>query len=142
MCTLLPLAVLVIKPKFRAPEILFGATTYTTAVDMWSVGCIFGELILKDPVFQAKNEMELISMIFKLLGPPTAASWPGYSSLPLAKTITLPLIHSPQFQHKFPYLTAAGLDLLTSFLTYDPDKRITAAEALQHPYFKSVPRKL
>lgn len=123
---------------FRAPEILFGATTYSTAVDMWSVGCIFGELILKDPVFQAKNEMELISMIIKLLGPPTSSSWPGYSSLPLAKTITLPVIHSPQFRHRFPHVTAAGLDLLSQFLMYDPDKRITASEALHHPYFRFV----
>ena len=122
-----------------APEILLGATTYSTAVDMWSVGCIFAELLLNEPLFQAKGEIEMISMIFKLLGPPTTQTWPDYHIMPLSKTITLPVIHSPQFQHKFPYLTAAGLDLLTSFLTYDPDKRITAAEALQHPYFKSVP---
>ena len=60
----------------RAPEILLGATTYSTAVDVWSVGCIFAELILKQPLFQAKGEIEMISMIFKLLGPPGRDSWP------------------------------------------------------------------
>lgn len=46
-----------------APEILLGETSYSTAVDMWSVGCIFGELILNEPIFQAKGEMELIAMV-------------------------------------------------------------------------------
>jgi len=116
-----------------------GATTYSTAIDMWSVGCIFAELLLKEPLFQAQGELELISMIFKLLGAPTKSSWPDYSSLPLAKTITLPSPQPHQFRQKFPYLTSAGLDLLMSFLTYDPERRITAAEALQHPYFTESP---
>ncbi|KAG6850836.1 hypothetical protein H0H93_008139 [Arthromyces matolae] len=118
-----------------APEILLGATTYTTAIDMWSVGCIFAELLLNEPLFQAKGEMELISMIFKLLGPPTQGSWPGYSSLPLAKTIALPSPQPHQFRQKFQYLSTAGIDLLMSLLAYDPERRITAEEALQHPYF-------
>lgn len=122
---------------YSAPEILLGATTYSTAIDMWSVGCIFAELILKEPLFQAHGELELISMIFKLLGPPTKNSWPEYSTLPLAATLTLPSPQPHQFRSKFPYLTAAGLDLLMSLLTYDPERRITAEEALEHPYFTS-----
>ena len=113
-----------------------GATTYSTAIDIWSVGCIFAELLLKEPLFQAKGEMELISMIFKLLGPPTPQSWPEYTSLPLAKTIALPPSHAPQLRQKFPHVTSACIDLLAKMLTYDPDERITAAEALQHPYFR------
>ena len=120
----------------RAPEILLGATTYSTAVDMWSVGCIFAELLLKEPLFQAKGEIELISMIFKLLGPPTNQTWPEYSTLPLAKTISLPAPHPPQLRQKFRYITDAGLDLLSQLLTYDPERRITAEEALKHPYFR------
>ena len=113
-----------------------GATTYSTPVDVWSVGCIFGELLLKEPVFQAKGEIELISMIFKLLGPPTQTSWPEYASLPLAKTIALPPTQVPQFRQRFPHVSAAGIDLLAGMLTYDPAKRLTAAEALKHPYFR------
>lgn len=105
---------------------------------MWSVGCIFAELILKEPLFQAKSEMELLSMIFKLLGPPTSNSWPEYSTLPLAKSLSLPSPQPPQFRQNFQYLTAAGIDLLMSLLTYDPERRITAEEALQHPYFTCV----
>ena len=122
----------------RAPEILLGAKTYSTAIDMWSVGCIFAELIMKEPLFQAKNETEMLSMIFKLLGPPTNASWPNFSKLPLAQTIVLPSPQPHQFRSKFQYLNAAGLDLLMSLLTYDPEARISAEEALQHPYFRCV----
>ncbi|KAI0048352.1 Pkinase-domain-containing protein [Auriscalpium vulgare] len=130
---------LVVTLWYRAPEILLGAKTYSTAVDMWSVGCIFAELLLKEPLFQAKGEIELLSMIFKLLGPPTSTSWPEYSTLPLAKTITLPSPQPHQFRQKFQYLTTAGINLLMSLLTYDPDRRITADEALQHPYFSESP---
>ena len=107
-------------------------------MDLWSVGCIFAELLLKEPLFQAKGEIELLSMIFKLLGPPTNNSWPDYSRLPLAKTLSLPSPQPPQFRQKFPYLTSAGIDLLMSLLTYDPARRITAEEALHHPYFRLV----
>ena len=122
--------------RSRAPEILLGATTYSTAIDMWSVGCIFAELLLKEPLFQAQGELELLSMIFKLLGPPTKNSWPEYTTLSLAKTISLPSPQPHQFRTKFQYLTTAGLDLMMSLLTYDPERRITAEEALSHPYFR------
>jgi cell division cycle 2-like protein len=121
---------------FSAPEILLGVKKYSTAVDMWSVGCIFAELLLKEPLFQAKGEVELLAMIFKLLGSPTNESWPNYMSLPLAKTIAFPSMQPPQFRQRFQYLTTAGLDLLMSLLTYDPERRATAEEASQHPYFR------
>ncbi|KAG6845997.1 hypothetical protein H0H87_011045 [Tephrocybe sp. NHM501043] len=130
---------LVVTLWYRAPEILLGATTYSTAIDMWSVGCIFAELLLKEPLFQAKGEIELISMIFKLLGPPTQSSWPGYFTLPMAKTLSLPSPQPHQFRQKFQYMTTAGIDLLMSLLTYDPERRITAEEALRHPYFTESP---
>ncbi|KAG1885733.1 Pkinase-domain-containing protein [Suillus subluteus] len=130
---------LVVTLWYRAPEILMGATTYSTAIDMWSVGCIFAELLLKEPLFQAKNEIELLSMIFKLLGPPTSSSWPDYSTLPLAKTITLPSPQPHQFRQRFHHMTTAGIDLLVSLLTYDPEQRISAEEAVHHPYFSESP---
>ncbi|KAI0079611.1 Pkinase-domain-containing protein [Panus rudis PR-1116 ss-1] len=130
---------LVVTLWYRAPEILLGATTYSTAVDMWSVGCIFAELLLKEPLFRAKSEIELISMIFKLLGPPTPTTWPDFQSLPLAKTINIPPPHPSQLRQKFPFITSAGLDLLSRLLAYDPQERISAEEALQHPYFSESP---
>ncbi|CDO72342.1 hypothetical protein BN946_scf184977.g39 [Trametes cinnabarina] len=130
---------LVVTLWYRAPEILMGATTYSTAVDMWSVGCIFAELLLNEPLFQAKGEIEMMFMIFKLLGPPTNQAWPGYHTLPLAKSITLPAPHPPQLRQRIPYITNAGLDLMSRLLAYDPEKRISAEEALKHPYFSESP---
>ncbi|KAG8890931.1 hypothetical protein FRB98_002951 [Tulasnella sp. 332] len=122
--------------KLRAPEILLGATAYSTAVDMWSVGCVFGELILNEPLFQAKNELDMVSMIFKLLGSPTEDVWPGFSKLPLVKTLKIPSQGHSNVRAKFKFISNAGLDLMSRFLTYDPTQRITAEEALDHPYFK------
>ncbi|KAH9835659.1 Pkinase-domain-containing protein [Rhodofomes roseus] len=130
---------LVVTLWYRAPEILLGGSTYSTAIDMWSVGCIFAELLLKEPLFQAKGEIELLSMIFKLLGPPTTHSWPDYHTLPLAKSITLPPPQPPQLRQKFQYITAAGIDLMSRLLTYDPEMRISAVDALKHPYFSESP---
>ncbi|KAF8576552.1 Pkinase-domain-containing protein [Ramaria rubella] len=130
---------LVVTLWYRAPEILLGATEYSTAVDIWSVGCIFAELLLNEPLFQAKGELELIAMIIKLLGPPTSSTWPEYNTLPLSRTISLPPSQPPAFRQKFPYITGAGIDLLSSLLTYDPERRITAEEALRHPYFSESP---
>lgn len=123
----------------RAPEILLGAETYSTPIDIWSVGCIFGELLLHEPVFQAKGELEMIGLIFKLLGPPTVEDWPDFEDLPLTRTLNIPPPHPPTLRQKFPYLTASGIDLLSSMLTYDPELRTSAEQALHHPYFTESP---
>lgn len=104
---------LVVTLWYRSPELLLGATEYSTAVDMWSIGCIFGELILKEPLLPGKGQIDQIAkvstflnifsdngrnqlisrrlkqQIFKLLGKPTEDSWPGFSKLPNAKTLNL-----------------------------------------------------
>jgi cell division cycle 2-like len=113
-----------------------GAEEYSTAVDMWSVGCIFAELLLHEPLFQAKSELELISMIFKLLGPPTPYNWPCFNDLPLSKKLSLPPSHPHNFRQRFPHLSLTGIDLLSNLLQYDPDRRFTAEQALKHPYFQ------
>lgn len=131
---------LVVTLWYRAPELLLGATEYSTAVDMWSIGCIFGELILKEPLLPGKGEIDQVSKIFKLLGKPTEEIWPGFSQLPNAKSFNL---NSAQpystLRQTFRYVTAHGLDLLSRLLTYDPLKRISAEEALKHPYFTESP---
>ncbi|CEQ41267.1 SPOSA6832_02979 [Sporobolomyces salmonicolor] len=164
---------LVVTLWYRAPELLFGATEYTTAVDMWSIGCIFGELILREPLLPGRGEIDQVNkvrssrlssltcfvlspltstQIFKLLGRPTDEMWPGFRKLPNAKSfnidaaqplsrlILVPLL--PRFStlsRTFRYVTAHGLDLMSRLLTYDPEKRISAEEALKHPYFTESP---
>jgi cell division cycle 2-like len=134
---------LVVTLWYRAPELLLGAEKYGTAVDMWSVGCIFGELLTKEPLLQGKNEVDELSKIFELCGIPTEESWPGFRRLPNARSLRLPKNPATQgsvLRAKFPFLTAAGSSLLTSLLSLNPTARPSAKEVLEHPFFIEDPK--
>ncbi|KAH0833697.1 hypothetical protein AYO21_04443 [Fonsecaea monophora] len=139
---------LVVTLWYRAPELLLGAEEYDFEVDVWSVGCIFAELLTREPLFQGRNEVDQLSRIFMLLGTPTRESWPGFRSLPNAKALHPLLTTSSKTTtttssltaSKFPYLTSAGLRLLSSLLSLNPASRPTAADVLNHPYFREDPR--
>ncbi|KAK9237922.1 kinase-like domain-containing protein [Lipomyces kononenkoae] len=137
-----PMTPLVVTLWYRAPELLLGAKHYSTEVDIWSIGCIFGELLTNKPLIEGKSEINQIMKIFELLGYPDESSWPGFRSLPNAKSIHIPKDRQPKtsLRAKFPYITSAGVDLLSRLLQFDPKKRITAQEALEHPYFKEDPK--
>jgi len=112
---------------------------YTTAIDMWSVGCIFAELLSREPLLPGKSEIDQIDKIFKLLGTANEKIWPGFSQLPGVKRVNFSMQPYNNLRQRFPHLSEACFDLLNRFLTYDPQKRITAAEALRHPYFSESP---
>ncbi|KAL4777689.1 kinase-like domain-containing protein [Aspergillus nidulans var. acristatus] len=134
---------LVVTLWYRSPELLLGAESYGPEIDMWSVGCIFGELLTKEPLLQGKNEVDQVSKIFALTGPPTPQTWPGFRSLPNAKSLRIPPTQTSSTllpRSKFPFLTNAGLQLLSSLLALDPTSRPTAAKCLSHPYFREDPR--
>ncbi|XP_071728376.1 cyclin-dependent kinase G-1-like [Rutidosis leptorrhynchoides] len=137
---------LVVTLWYRAPELLLGVKSYTTAVDMWSVGCIMAEMLSKKPLFDGNRELEQIEKIFGTLGTPNDSIWPGYSKLPGVK----PKFVNQSFntlRKRFaaatftgaPMLTELGLDLLNKLLTYDPSKRISAKDALNHQWFCEAP---
>ena len=149
---------------YRAPELLLGAKHYTPAVDLWAVGCIFGELLSLRPIFKGeevkmdnrkalpfqKNQME---KIVKILGLPNEDRWPlllthpEYNQLfqisaPGHRTSQVnglekwyhEILKSSQYpQDQTPGLE--GFKLLSELLEYNPDQRLTAERALQHPYF-------
>ncbi|EPE03290.1 cyclin-dependent kinase g-1 [Ophiostoma piceae UAMH 11346] len=139
---------LVVTLWYRAPELLLGARRYGRAVDMWSVGCIFGELLTREPLLQGKNEADELARIFDLCGVPTDTTWPGFRRLPNARALRLPPSSSSQptlttaasIRARFPLLTSAGCQLLSSLLSLDPEKRPTADEMLDHEYFRQDPR--
>ncbi|CAK9860032.1 unnamed protein product [Sphagnum jensenii] len=137
---------------YRAPELLLGVKHYTTAVDMWAVGCIFAELLTLKPLFQGVEDkstpnpfqLDQLEKIFKVLGHPTLEKWPTLANLPHWQSNRL-LIQSRKYDNsglcsivQLPPKSAA-FDLLTRMLEYDPAKRITAAQALEHGYFRSDP---
>ncbi|KAL1566502.1 cyclin-dependent kinase [Salvia divinorum] len=98
---------------YRAPELLIGKKNYTSAIDMWSVGCIMAELALRKVLFPGKSELEQLGYMHYFSGPT------------LRKMLSV----------SAPMLSEAGLDLLLSLLALDPNDRITANEALKHPWF-------
>ncbi|KAJ1338985.1 cyclin-dependent kinase 2 [Batrachochytrium salamandrivorans] len=121
---------------YRSPEILLGSKHYSTAVDMWSVGCIFAEMILKHPL-SWRLEIDEIFRIFRALGTPSETTWPGFASLPDYKP-NFPIWAPQPFSEIVPNLDMDGLDLLQRMLAYDPAARISAKKAINHPYFKDV----
>ncbi|CAN1221090.1 Cyclin-dependent kinase G-2 [Linum grandiflorum] len=131
---------------YRAPELLLAARQYSTAVDMWSTGCIMAELLSREPIFNGTDEIKQLKTIFGILGTPSENIWPGLSKLPGAKA-NFPQQPYNLLRKKFPgrsvtgstVLSDLGYDLLSRLLTYDPEKRITADAALDHPWFKEVP---
>lgn len=150
-----PLTQLVITLWYRPPELLFGETVYGPAVDMWSIGCIFGELITKDAIMQGQGELDQIDKIFKLLGAPNENNWPNFDALPSAGILRWKsLDDKSKLARRFPvnspvggqtFLDGNGFDLLSKLLTLDPSRRITADDAVAHKYFtegvaKAAPR--
>lgn len=122
---------------YRSPELLFGAKEYSYAVDIWAVGCIFAELMLRTPFVAGDTDMDQLTKIFHALGTPTEVDWPGMTSLPdFIQFKTFP--KEPLRQ----YFIAAGpdtLSLLEQMLVFDPSRRWTAEECLGHSYFRNTP---
>ncbi|KAI8996888.1 kinase-like domain-containing protein [Pilobolus umbonatus] len=125
---------------YRAPEILFGESNYTTAVDLWSAGCIMGELMQHKPLLPGNTEQAQLDLIVKLLGTPNEDIWPGFSKLPCARLLILPKQSYNNIKECFPRFSEQTLALLTGLLTYNPRSRLTVKQALNHPYFNESPR--
>lgn len=118
---------------YRAPEILLGGKHYSVGVDMWSVGCIFAELVTKQPLFPGDSEIDELYRIFRVCGTPTETIWPGVSKLPDWKP-TFPKWAPKDMAEIVPGLEPAGVDLLQRMLTYEPNARISGKDALSHPF--------
>ena len=119
---------------YRAPEILLGARHYSTPVDIWSIGCIFAEMINQQPLFPGDSEIDELFRIFRELGTPTEDMWPGVSQLPDFMT-TFPQWQRKEWTAICSNLDPVGIDLLSQMLVYEPSKRISARAAISHPFF-------
>merc|ERR1719487_2042593 len=130
---------------YRAPELLFQSRYYNPGIDIWSVGCVLGELLTNRPLLPGKTDIEQLSLIFELFGAPTDQIWPDIYSYPL-------LLDNPTFlvpfqrAHVFNRINTRILDIgehgynfINSLMMYDPRRRITAKDALRHPYFDTTP---
>ncbi|KAJ3166360.1 MAPK protein hog1 [Irineochytrium annulatum] len=120
---------------YRAPEIMLTWQKYDEAVDIWSVGCLFAEMLEGKPLFPGKDHVHQFSIITELLGtPPEDVIQTICSENTLRFVQSLPLRSKIPFTDRFKGEDPLPLDLLEKMLVFDPRKRITASEALSHPY--------
>ncbi|XRA97987.1 cyclin-dependent kinase G-2 [Pycnococcus provasolii] len=174
-----PMTHMVVTLWYRAPELLLGGSDvgpngetkdksdsdpragtvqtsfYSTGVDLWSMGCIFAELLQKDALFPGKSEIDQIQKIFAVLGKPSSEEWPEYPNFPAARRFDFPGPPCSRLGELFPSsrpvipgntesyrptLSTNGLAMLSGLLTYNPARRLPAAEAATHAWFDEPPR--
>ncbi|KAJ3038246.1 hypothetical protein HDV00_000843 [Rhizophlyctis rosea] len=114
-----------------------GSRQYSTSIDLWSVGCIMAEMASGRPLFPGSSIKDQLMRIFKVLGTPDEKDWPNVNQLP-EYSADFPLYPKTQLSASLPKLGADGIDLLERLLEYQPEKRIGAEKALQHPFFEGI----
>ena len=122
---------------YRPPEICCGAKYYSFSVDIWSAGCILAEMLLSDVLFKGTQDIEILKEIFTLIGIPNDSNWPD--AMRLEKYIAFKGGPPITIRKKFEYFSEECRDLLEKMLVLDPNKRISANEALKHSYFTTEP---
>ncbi|KAJ1967537.1 mitogen activated protein kinase 2 [Dimargaris xerosporica] len=123
---------------YRAPEIMLSFQSYTKAIDMWSVGCIFAELLGGRPLFKGRDYVDQLNQILSILGTPDDDTLRRIGSERAQMYIrSLPYTPKVSFAQLYPNATEAALDLLEKLLKFDPAQRITVEEVLQHPYLEA-----
>ena len=122
---------------YRSPELLLGETQYGPAVDIWSAACVMIEIFTKHAIFPGDGgEINQLDKIYNIMGTPTRSEWPGLVDMAwfelLRPTERKPNVFAEKYHER---LTPAAFELLQAMLLYDPAKRPTAGDVLEHPYF-------
>ncbi|ORM41824.1 Shaggy-related protein kinase theta [Babesia sp. Xinjiang] len=122
---------------YRAPELMLGATEYTTAIDSWSIGCVIAELLIGKPMFAGDTSIDQLVKIIQVLGTPTIEQM--YAMHPNYQNVTFPNIRPADLTKVFPKNTPQNaIDFVSSFLQYDPKERMKPLEALAHEFFDDI----
>ena len=123
---------------YRAPEILMRSTYYNSPVDIFALGAIMAELYLLRPLFPGSNEHDQMIKVCSILGSPTQQVWPDGHRLASKIGFTFPNFAPVPLQKLIPNAPSEAIDLMMQMMRYDPQKRPTASECLEHPYFYDV----
>ncbi|RMD41459.1 hypothetical protein DV735_g3674, partial [Chaetothyriales sp. CBS 134920] len=130
---------LVVTRWYRPPELLLQLRKYTTAIDLWGVGCVFGEMFTRKPILAGTSDLHQAQVIFDLVGSPTDDNMPGWRDLPGVEGNLCFAERSPTLRAVFKDQPPTAVSLLEQLLTLDWRKRINAIDALDHPYFTTPP---
>ncbi|KAJ4904973.1 Mitogen-activated protein kinase 10 [Raphanus sativus] len=123
---------------YRAPELLLNSSAYTSAIDIWSVGCIFLELLTRQTVFPGRDFVHQLHLILELLGSPSEEELGSLSENAKQYLRQLPYHSRQSFFVRFPNVPYQALDLIVRMLKFDPRQRISVEDALDHPYLAEL----
>lgn len=123
---------------YRPPEILLGKKKYSGACDVWGIGCIIAEMATKIPLFPGDSEIDQLFQIYRIMGTPNETTWPGVKELPDYKPVGPKWKKKDLMKELNDKLDKDGVDLLEKSLIYAPNKRITAKQMLNHPWFDDI----
>jgi cyclin-dependent kinase len=124
---------------YRPPDVLLGNKNYLTTVDIWSIGCIFAEMVNGKHLFFANQEIDQLKRIFRVFGTPCENNWPEALKYPDWNSDLYELYKPQSLRELIPKLDDLGMDLLEKMLQPNPDKRITISAALNHAFLSDVP---
>ena len=128
---------------YRAPEVLLRCRNYSSPIDLWGVGCIMAELYMKTPLFPGTSELDQLFRVCSVIGSPVSSaetqygnSWPEGVAQAQKLSIRFPTVSPTPLTTLIPSASPAAIDLLTHLLCFNPSARLTAAQALSHPFFR------
>jgi len=122
---------------YRAPDVLLGSRTYNTSIDIWSAGCIMAEMYTGRPLFPGTTNEDQLVRIFRIMGTPSERTWPGISQYSEYKQ-NFQMFATQDLRTILPQIDPSGIDLLQRMLQLRPELRISAHDALQHPWFNDI----
>lgn len=123
---------------YRPPDVLLGSKDYMMTIDMWSIGCIFAEMVTGKALFTGLNDSDQVKKIFKIIGTPSNEDFPDMKKLSGWNAEEYDEYPPQDLKQYVPTLEDEGFKLLTAMLQANPDKRISTENALTHPYFDEI----
>jgi len=126
---------------YRAPEIMLSTSDYTKAIDIWSAGCIFAELMGRTPLFQGNHYLDQLDRIVAIMGTPKKEDLPYKVDEKTWTMLRKNDLKKVNLGDLYPNFDEVAIDLLEKMLLYNPEKRYTALQCLNHPYFNEIKNK-